>query len=164
MVLEKVKAILAEQFDIEEDTLTVDTDLQEDLGADSLDVVDLLMSIEDEFESSTVICSFSFSQIWLPPMEQAWAEAVRTVSHISCPASIASIVKSSVMTLVTLAGSSFACSSLEKRMVPVSFSISSAEGADTSMAAAEVVRTRMAHKSATSFFMDAPPLLRYSTV
>ena len=43
MVLEKVKAILAEQFD-------VDTDLQEDLGADSLDVVDLLMSIEDEFE------------------------------------------------------------------------------------------------------------------
>ncbi len=50
MVLEKVKAILAEQFDIEEDTLTVDTDLQEDLGADSLDVVDLLMSIEDEFE------------------------------------------------------------------------------------------------------------------
>ena len=30
--------------------------------------------------SSTVICSFSFSQIWLPPMEQAWAEAVITVS------------------------------------------------------------------------------------
>jgi acyl carrier protein len=50
MVLEKVKAILAEQFDVEEDKITVDTDLQEDLGADSLDVVDLLMSIEDEFE------------------------------------------------------------------------------------------------------------------
>ena len=50
MVFEKVKAILAEQFDIDEDTLTDDTDLQEDLGADSLDVVDLLMSIEDEFE------------------------------------------------------------------------------------------------------------------
>ena len=49
MVLEKVKAILAEQFDIEEDKVTADTDLQEDLGADSLDVVDLLMSIEDEF-------------------------------------------------------------------------------------------------------------------
>ena len=30
--------------------ITADTDLQEDLGADSLDVVDLLMSIEDEFE------------------------------------------------------------------------------------------------------------------
>ena len=50
MVLEKVKAILAEQFDVEQDKITVDTDLQEDLGADSLDVVDLLMSIEDAFE------------------------------------------------------------------------------------------------------------------
>ena len=30
--------------------------------------------------SLTVICSFSFSQIWLPPMEQAWAEAVTIVS------------------------------------------------------------------------------------
>ena len=49
MVLEKVKAILAEQFDVEEYKVTADTDLQEDLGADSLDVVDLLMSIEDEF-------------------------------------------------------------------------------------------------------------------
>lgn len=49
MILEKVKVILAEQFDVEEDTITMDTDIQEDLGADSLDVVDLLMSIEDEF-------------------------------------------------------------------------------------------------------------------
>ena len=50
MVLEKVKAILAEQFDDEEDKITADTDLQEDLGEDSLDVVNILMSIEDEFE------------------------------------------------------------------------------------------------------------------
>ena len=50
MVLEKVKVILAEQFDVAEDTLDNDTNLQDDLGADSLDVVDLLMSIEDEFE------------------------------------------------------------------------------------------------------------------
>ena len=50
MVLEKVKAILAEQFDVEEDSIKPETDLQDDLGADSLDVVDLLMSIEDEFE------------------------------------------------------------------------------------------------------------------
>ena len=54
MVLEKVKAILAEQFDVEEDKITADTDLQEDLGADSLDVVDLLMSIEDEFEVENI--------------------------------------------------------------------------------------------------------------
>lgn len=50
MVLEKVKNILAEQFDVEEDSITPETDIQQDLGADSLDVVDLLMSIEDEFE------------------------------------------------------------------------------------------------------------------
>ena len=49
MVLEKVKAILSEQFDVEEDSITPDTNLSEDLEADSLDVVDLLMSIEDEF-------------------------------------------------------------------------------------------------------------------
>ncbi|MBS6861054.1 MAG: acyl carrier protein [Clostridiales bacterium] len=50
MVLEKVKKILSDQFDVEEDSITPDTTIQGDLGADSLDVVDLLMSIEDEFE------------------------------------------------------------------------------------------------------------------
>ncbi len=50
MVLEKVKAILSEQFDVEEDTITPETNIADDLGADSLDVVDLLMSVEDEFE------------------------------------------------------------------------------------------------------------------
>lgn len=50
MVLEKVKAILADQFDAEEDAITAETTIQDDLGADSLDVVDLLMTIEDEFE------------------------------------------------------------------------------------------------------------------
>lgn len=50
MVLEKIKAILSGQFDVEEDSITPETNLADDLGADSLDVVDLLMSIEDEFE------------------------------------------------------------------------------------------------------------------
>lgn len=50
MVLEKVKVILAEQFDVEEESITPETNIQTNLGADSLDVVDLLMSIEDEFE------------------------------------------------------------------------------------------------------------------
>ena len=50
MVLEKVKAILAEQFDAEEDDITTETLIQDDLGADSLDVVDLLMTIEGEFD------------------------------------------------------------------------------------------------------------------
>lgn len=50
MVLEKVKLILSSQFDVDEDTITLDTDIANDLGADSLDVVDLLMSLEDEFD------------------------------------------------------------------------------------------------------------------
>ena len=51
MVFEKIKTILAEQFDVEDmTTLTMDTNIADDLGADSLDVVEVLMSLEDEFE------------------------------------------------------------------------------------------------------------------
>lgn len=50
MVLEKVKMILAEQLEVEEESITTETDIQDDLGADSLDVVDMVMSLEDEFE------------------------------------------------------------------------------------------------------------------
>lgn len=50
MILEKVKVILSQQFDVEEDKITMDTSITDDLGADSLDVVDLIMSLEDEFE------------------------------------------------------------------------------------------------------------------
>lgn len=50
MVLEKVKVILSSQFDVEEDSITMDTNIADDLGADSLDVVDMLMSLEDEFD------------------------------------------------------------------------------------------------------------------
>ena len=41
MVFETVKNILAEQFDVEEDSITMETDILDDLGADSLDVMDL---------------------------------------------------------------------------------------------------------------------------
>lgn len=50
MVLEKVKDILAKQFEVEADKITEQTDIAEDLGADSLDVVDVLMSLEDTFD------------------------------------------------------------------------------------------------------------------
>lgn len=50
MVFDKVKAILSSQFDVDEDTITPDTNIVDDLGADSLDVVDMLMSLEDEFD------------------------------------------------------------------------------------------------------------------
>lgn len=50
MVFEKIKEILAEQLDADPEEMTMDTKIAEDLEADSLDVVELLMSIEDEFE------------------------------------------------------------------------------------------------------------------
>ena len=49
MVFEKLQEILAAQFDVDAESITADTDIQEDLNADSLDIVDLIMSIEDEF-------------------------------------------------------------------------------------------------------------------
>lgn len=50
MVFEKLRVILSNQFDVEKDTITKETNIMEDLGADSLDVVDMLMSLEDEFD------------------------------------------------------------------------------------------------------------------
>lgn len=49
MTFEKITAILAEQLDADKDAMTMDTKIADDLGADSLDLVDLLMSVEDEF-------------------------------------------------------------------------------------------------------------------
>ena len=49
-VFERLQKILAEQFEIDEDDITLTSDIVDDLGADSLDLVDLVMSIEDEFE------------------------------------------------------------------------------------------------------------------
>ncbi len=49
MVFEKIKAILAEQLDIDEDIITTESLIVEDLGADSLDAIDIVMSVEDEF-------------------------------------------------------------------------------------------------------------------
>ena len=50
MVYERIKEILADQLDAAADSMSMDSDIAADLGADSLDVVELLMTIEDEFE------------------------------------------------------------------------------------------------------------------
>ena len=50
MVFEKVKKILSEQLEIEEDKITIDSELVEDLKADSLDIVELIMDLEQEFD------------------------------------------------------------------------------------------------------------------
>jgi len=49
MVFEKVRAIVARTLNVEESKITLETNLVEDLGADSLDAVDLIMSLEEEF-------------------------------------------------------------------------------------------------------------------
>ncbi|WP_069650235.1 acyl carrier protein [Caloranaerobacter ferrireducens] len=50
MVFEKLKKIIAEQLEVEEDEIKMESSFQDDLDADSLDVVELIMAIEDEFE------------------------------------------------------------------------------------------------------------------
>ena len=49
MIFEKVRAALAKQFELDPETITADTNLIDDLGADPLDVVELIMSLEDDF-------------------------------------------------------------------------------------------------------------------
>ena len=48
-MFEKVKAIIANELGIDEGKITMDSRLAEDLGADSLDAVELIMALEDEF-------------------------------------------------------------------------------------------------------------------
>lgn len=48
-ILAKLRKIVSEQLDVPEEKVTEDAKFQEDLGADSLDVVELVMKLEDEF-------------------------------------------------------------------------------------------------------------------
>ena len=50
MVFEKVRDIVVEQLGVEEDEVTMESSFIEDLGADSLDIVELIMALEEEFE------------------------------------------------------------------------------------------------------------------
>lgn len=49
MIFEKLKALIAEQFNVDEDTISMDTSFADDLNADSVDIVDLSMALEEEF-------------------------------------------------------------------------------------------------------------------
>ena len=49
MVFEKLKTIIIEEFEIEEELITMNTSLTDELDIDSLDLVDLVMTVEDEF-------------------------------------------------------------------------------------------------------------------
>ncbi|NLL45395.1 MAG: acyl carrier protein [Clostridiales bacterium] len=54
MVFTKLKELLAEQFMVNEDEITLDTSFADDLGADSLDIVELTMALEEEFDITEI--------------------------------------------------------------------------------------------------------------
>ena len=49
MIFEQLKTMLAEQFGVDADTITMETSFEDDLGADSLDLVDMSMALEELF-------------------------------------------------------------------------------------------------------------------
>ncbi len=52
MIFEKLKDIIVDQLGVDEAAVTMEANIQDDLGADSLDVVDLITTLEDEFDVS----------------------------------------------------------------------------------------------------------------
>ena len=50
MIFEVIQRLLAEQFSVEEDEITMDTSFEDDLNADSLDAIEFMMALEEEFD------------------------------------------------------------------------------------------------------------------
>ncbi|SFE31063.1 acyl carrier protein [Thermoanaerobacter thermohydrosulfuricus] len=50
MIFEKVRDIIAEQLGIDPEEITMESSFIDDLGADSLDIVELIMALEEEFD------------------------------------------------------------------------------------------------------------------
>ena len=49
MIFEKLRALIADQFNVDADSITMDTSFADDLNADSVDIVDLSMALEEAF-------------------------------------------------------------------------------------------------------------------
>ena len=49
MIFEKLAALIAEQFNVDADSITMETSFTDDLNADSVDILDLSMALEEEF-------------------------------------------------------------------------------------------------------------------
>lgn len=50
MILEKLQSLIADQLGVDGNNITMDTNFEEDLGVDSLDIVELSMALEEEFD------------------------------------------------------------------------------------------------------------------
>ena len=68
MVFEKIKEMICEQFDVDPEKITEDTNFLQDLSADSLDFVELVMNIEDSFG--------------LPEIDEEDARSIQTVKDL----------------------------------------------------------------------------------
>ena len=68
MVFEKLSQLIAEHFSIDVEDITMDTNFMEDLNADSIDLMDLMMSVEDEFG--------------LEEVEESAMESIKTVGDV----------------------------------------------------------------------------------
>ena len=68
MIFEKLKTLIAEQFGIDEEEITMETSFFDDLEADSIDLVELVMSVEEEFG--------------LDEIEETALEGIKTVGDV----------------------------------------------------------------------------------
>ena len=50
MILEKLRSLIADKLGVDSSNITMDTNFEEDLGVDSLDIVELSMALEEEFD------------------------------------------------------------------------------------------------------------------
>ena len=69
MILEKLKELIAQQFGVDADSITAETRFIEDLDADSIDIVEFIMAVEEEFG--------------LGETEESALEGIRTVGDIA---------------------------------------------------------------------------------
>ena len=69
MILEKLKELIAQQFGVNADDITAETSFIEDLEADSIDIVEFIMSVEEEFG--------------LGETEESALEGIRTVGDVA---------------------------------------------------------------------------------
>ena len=68
MVFEKLRKLMADQFSISADDITMDTNFVEDLDADSIDIMELMMAVEETFDVGEV--------------EETALESLKTVGYV----------------------------------------------------------------------------------
>ena len=83
MVFEKVRKILAELLSIDENTITMDSLIIDNLGADSLDLVDAVVTLNDEFgvEVPDEEIGYDKNALYIPPEVKSYIKKERFVEN-----------------------------------------------------------------------------------